>query len=141
MKDKKTIADMAREKGMRPTNVYQRIHDGWTLEQALNTPIGKKKRKIEFDNAWLAVGVSNGIPVDVVRARVYKGMAIEDATTTPYYPRANRKKKAAKKKSSKNAAVTRAPAVESGKTADGIIGSAMIIAIVITILVAFFLDA
>lgn len=46
---KKTLSDLAREKGMKPITVYQRIHAyGYTLKDALNTPLlNERKRKKE----------------------------------------------------------------------------------------------
>ena len=70
-----------------------------------------------------------GIDPGVVYNRLHRGWTLAKALKEPVKHRR------------KNTPVTRVPAVESSKTADGIIGSAMIIAIVITVLVALFINA
>jgi hypothetical protein len=40
-KSKKNISQMARDKGLNPKIVHSRIHAGWTLDRALNTPVRK----------------------------------------------------------------------------------------------------
>ena len=69
-----------------------------------------------------------GIHPGVVYNRLQRGWTLAKALKEPVRKR-------------KNTPVTRVPAVESGKTADGIIASAMIIAIVVTVLVALFMNA
>jgi hypothetical protein len=54
MAKKKTISQMAREAGLAPTVVHQRIKTGWTLDKALSTPTrsrrpNKKPTKSEID--------------------------------------------------------------------------------------------
>jgi hypothetical protein len=41
---KKSVAEMARDKGIKPSLVYNRINRGWTLTKALNTPVNVKNR-------------------------------------------------------------------------------------------------
>ena len=41
---KKSVAEMARDKGIKPSLVYNRINRGWTLSKALNTPVNIKNR-------------------------------------------------------------------------------------------------
>lgn len=40
---KETIAEQARKAGINPATVYNRVHSGWPLEKALNTPSRLKK--------------------------------------------------------------------------------------------------
>ena len=53
MAKKKSISQMAREAGIAPSVVHQRIKTGWTLEKALNTPVRKRKPKVADGGDWL----------------------------------------------------------------------------------------
>ena len=43
-KKKVKIIDMAREAGIAPTVVYSRIHLGWDLDRAVNTPVRPQRK-------------------------------------------------------------------------------------------------
>jgi len=45
MTKKHNIAELARERGMNPQTVYTRMSLGWTLQQALNTPVRHRTSK------------------------------------------------------------------------------------------------
>lgn len=47
MADKKkvNVSELARKHGLDPNIVHNRVHSGWTLEKALNTPVRKRKSK------------------------------------------------------------------------------------------------
>lgn len=49
MAKKQTITAQATAAGIAPSVVYQRLHKGWTLQRALNTPVQKRKKKVEIE--------------------------------------------------------------------------------------------
>ena len=59
---KETIADKAREAGLSPGVVYNRISRGWTLAKALKTPVrGRKKNEVLEPETPLVSGKGDGI--------------------------------------------------------------------------------
>ena len=44
---KETIADKAREAGLEPHVVYNRVNRGWTLAKALKTPVRGRKKSLK----------------------------------------------------------------------------------------------
>jgi hypothetical protein len=131
---KKTIKSLAEEKGLSPNLIYNRTSKGWTLERALNTPVAKRSESKKYGHEMAAMAVLNGIPERVFKRRVEQGWDAKKASETPYFAR---KKKRKTKKSDEK----REPLVVEGKANDGIIASAMIIAIVVTIIVALMMEA
>jgi hypothetical protein len=43
-KDTKTVSQQARDKGLDPGLVFNRMHRGWTLEKALSEPVRSRKK-------------------------------------------------------------------------------------------------
>jgi hypothetical protein len=136
---KKTIKSLAEEKGLNPNVVYNRTGKGWTLERALNTPVSKRIETRKYDHEMAAMAVLNGIPERVFKRRVEQGWDAKKASEVPYFTR--KKKRKTKKSADKPVVQKREPLVVEGKTNDGIIASAMIIAIVVTIIVALMMEA
>jgi len=44
-KKKVNVSELARKNGISPNVVYNRLHSGWSLEKALNTPVRKRKSR------------------------------------------------------------------------------------------------
>ena len=59
---KETVASKAREAGLEPHVVYNRVNRGWTLAKALKTPVrGRKKNKTLEPETPLVSGKGDGI--------------------------------------------------------------------------------
>jgi len=130
----KTIKSLAEEKGLKPGLVYNRLSKGWTLDRALSTPVAKRSDSKKYDHEMAAMAVLNGIPERVFKRRVEQGWNAKKASEAPYFAR--KKKRKTKKSAAAVAAQKHEPLVAEGKTGDGMIASAMIIAMVVVIIVA-----
>jgi hypothetical protein len=130
----KNIKQLAEEKGLKPGLIYNRLSKGWTLERALNTPVGKRTPK-DNRNEMAAMAVLNGIPENIFLRRVGQGWNAEKASTAPYSPRKRKRKKSTVKVTKPS---TEVPLVSDSDRGDGMVASAMIIAIVVVIIVAAF---
>ena len=134
----KTIKSLAEEKGLKPGLVYNRLSKGWTLDRALSTPVAKRSDSKKYDHEMAAMAVLNGIPESVFKRRVEQGWNAKKASEAPYFSR--KKKRKTNKSADKPAVQKHEPLVVEGKNSDGIIASAMIIAIVVTIIVAVMVE-
>lgn len=63
---KKSVAEMARDKGIKPSLVYNRINRGWTLTKALNTPVNVKNRPYKAEAKFVEEYTSKPAANDAV---------------------------------------------------------------------------
>lgn len=81
MTEEKSIAQQAREKGISINTVKYRRRHGWTLEEALNTPVNIKFRSKQKSIAQQAK--EKGLSPSTVHGRLRKGWSLEKALNTP----------------------------------------------------------
>lgn len=74
--------------GISKQNVNNRYFNcGWTLEDALTKPVGKRGRS-KYSPAIIALAEANGVSRDRFYQRVRAGMSEQDAATTPVLSKA-----------------------------------------------------
>jgi hypothetical protein len=66
MGDSKSLSDWAREYGIPPRTVHNRLHDGWTFKQALETPVARSG--IEYKPVIKNVNVD----LKILRDKLYR---------------------------------------------------------------------
>lgn len=70
----------AENRGISRWAVEKRVYrHGWTVDEAINTPIRKWDEKPEGFDEWLKVALTNGIAESTCRSRVRGGWSLEDA--------------------------------------------------------------
>lgn len=70
----------------RETIVSRRLTHGWSVEQALTTPVKTTKRSITYNGQTLSAqkwGQKMGVNPSTIIYRLNKGWSVEDALTTP----------------------------------------------------------
>jgi hypothetical protein len=72
----RTVAEWAKGVGVPPRLVYHRLYAGWSIHDALGTPVRESHRKIEWNGVtktipeWADV---TGIPIHTIRKRLKNG--------------------------------------------------------------------
>jgi hypothetical protein len=92
-----SVARWAAELHMAKLTLYDRVMgQNWTIEEALTTPVGEKRKRIAPEeelelngerhtyNEWAYI---TGLRTNCIRRRLLRGWSVEDALTTPTVPR------------------------------------------------------
>lgn len=82
MKKEMNLRAVCRQKGLKYLTIYQRIKTGWTIKDALSTPINSPKKYIVNGKEVEIKGYCDKHKLDftAVRNRIYQsGMSFEDA--------------------------------------------------------------
>ena len=82
--DGRFAADVARQNGIGSGTWSRRLHDGWSLEEAVMTPVNQPKRLRVADGRYASdVAKGNGISSRTWHDRVAAGWDVERAVTEP----------------------------------------------------------
>lgn len=83
---KQTISQWADELGIKLVTLQARYQRGWSTEKMLTTAVHKKNKKYLFNDEILTleeISERQGIPLQILKSRMYKGWDINDAVSKP----------------------------------------------------------
>jgi hypothetical protein len=84
--EKKSLIEWGKELGRSPNTINERLKRGWTIEQALEIPLTRKKNFVYFRGLKRNLrDISNsiGIAIPTLRGRIKNGWTDEDIVNTP----------------------------------------------------------
>lgn len=87
----KSKADLARAYGLTPDQLFNRLNDGWSLEQALEIPIAREKHILnvklyKYNGKIYSMGQLakiSGLNRNCIERRIKRGWSVEEAVDLP----------------------------------------------------------
>lgn len=81
--DGTALADAIRASGLNDHTVRARVHNRWSVQDAVSVPADRFKHRLADGTPAIEAARATGVPIGTYSARVHNGWSVEAAATTP----------------------------------------------------------